>query len=51
MVKICRECGEEKDLKEFSMMKSSMDGRGKVCTDCRETYQKGKGKKRELVRQ
>ena len=40
MKKICKKCGEEKELEEFSKDKYSKDGFTDSCKECRNKYKK-----------
>jgi hypothetical protein len=40
MTKICKKCGEEKSLEEFSRYKNSKDGFTDSCKECRNKYKK-----------
>lgn len=38
MVKICRECKQEKDIEQFNRKKQSKDGHDSLCKECQKQY-------------
>ena len=40
--KICSKCGEEKDLELYPQLKTSKDGKGAWCKECKRQYAKEK---------